>query len=687
MPDSAGIYQFNEIVVTATRRALLYKDVPRTVSVVSGRALEEQAPSTTPDALRELPGVLVQKTNLGGGSPFIRGLTGKQVLILVDGVRLNNATFRYGPNQYLNTVDPYAAERIEVVHGPGSVLYGSDALGGVVHIRTPLGVEEGDEPRDPRHRARLYQRLASAERSTATRLDVSGTAGALSYAIGGSYKHFGDLRAGNGASPVGAVDIDGVQPHTGYDEMGLSASLRYRLGARSLLKAGYLAARQDDVPKTNNLIRSRYLTEPDLINASAPQQLHLGYLAYERKIPGVLSMLRAHGSVNVQSEGRKRRMASWTATQFEEDRVRSLGIGAQATSVLVARQMLTVGFDVYHDRIASKGYEITDTAERIDRRGHFPDGTAYSNVGLYLQDEWQPANWLGLKLGTRFSRFQIRSDFGGLRVGPLGPLGVMKETYSDLTWSAEALWYLRSGLSLYTNIARGFRAPNVDDLAVDGAWDSGRDVPNPEVAPEKVVQYETGLRVDNRIFMFEAALFYNRYSDLIERTYLDDGLDGEPGTSDDLFQFDNVAKAVIRGAETRGRWYVAHTGHGSFSVSGNASYIRGQNVTAEQPIRRIPPAMALVGIRWDSGKAWGELFARGASRQSRLSAGDIRDERIPDGGTPAWMTVNARGGYVFSDNVRFHLGLENVTNERYRIHGSGIDEPGFNIVMGAAISF
>ena len=674
---------FDEIVVTATRQEARLFEVPRTLAFVEATHIYERNYHTTPDALAELPGVHMQKTNLGGGSPFIRGLTGKQILILVDGIRLNNSTFRFGPNQYLNTVDPYVTKQMEVVFGPGSVLYGSDALGGVVNIRTQ---QPGEVNRSAG--ARVYQRVATAEQSTVTRIDVDGMVGKVALIAGGAYKRFGNLRAGSGASPVGAIDEDGVQPFTGYDEINVNAGILVPTNRKGTFRVNYFFTRQDDVPKSNNLIINDYYDTPDIENSFAPQQLHFGYLKFDQAIDGFITSLEANASLNVQTEGRQRRRAQRDYTDFSEDEITSLGAGVQVKSRPWNRQTLSAGIDLYHDDISSSGYREQDDGSVTDQRGRFPDGTTYTTLGAFLQDQVTLAHQWTMNLGLRFSQFNISSNLGGIQIATLGTLDEVNNTYSDLTWSMEHLVKVHPNVNLFANISRGFRAPNVDDLAVDGAWDSGRDVPNPDIEPEQVIQYEAGVKVDRGNLSLGLSLFENRFSDLIQRAFLDVGVDGEEGTGDDLFQFENVAKAAIRGGELSGQWLLVSTNRGFFRISGQASYIWGKSLEDDSPIRRIPPPLGRLGLRWDQGvnDSWIEAFARGALKQDRLSGGDIRDERIPEGGTPGWITLNLRGGFRLSRHMALNIGLENITNTRYRFHGSGIDAPGFNVVAGLILT-
>lgn len=668
------------VVVTAERHESSILEAPQSISVVTSEDIAGHGGQTTPDAIDEEPGVWVQKTALGGGSPFIRGLTGKQVLILVDGVRFNNSTFRFGPNQYLNTIDPGVIEKIEVVRGPGSVLYGSDALGGVVNVFTHRRGAFGELP-EPGADWKLVQQYSSADRGWIGRLELEGGSGSVGWTLGASLKSFGDLRAGRGESPVGLVDTNGVQSPSGYSESDFNASLRWLLAPRQELRLFYMFCRQEDVPRCDRAIASDYVTNPERYFYD-PQQSSFGYLEYESQGLGALDSFKATVSWNDQLEGRERRRSSWTYTRFEEDEVRTVGLAAQLGMKPLGRHRLTLGVETYADSISSARWDVQDGGGTTVRYPRFPDGSSYSSLGVYMRDELALSERIELGLGVRYSRFEASMDFGGYTFPVIGPLGEVSETYSDVTWSLDCILRLGEKASLYANIARGFRAPNMDDLAVNGDWSSGYDVPNPYLDPEKVINYELGVKYEDPASRSAAgaSLFYANYSDLIQREYLDPGADGIPATTDDIYHFDNVAKAVMYGGELWGKVRVHETTSDTWHVFGCLSYVYGQDLTADVPLSKIPPLNGRLGVRREQQGKWLEAFLEGASKQDRLSPADENDVRIPDGGTPAWMTVNVRGGLELSRGVRFWWGAYNLGDIRYRVHASGLDAPGLNVV-------
>jgi len=251
-------------VVSAARHEQRIIESPRSISIVTAEEIRRKNYRTTPEALNELVGILVQETNYGGGSPIIRGLVGNQILILVDGIRLNNTIFRLGPNQYLNTIDVNQIEQIEVVRGPGSVLHGSDALGGLINIITKSRRDDG---KDFDIGARFYSRYASADNGRTGRMEFLGNVKNVGLTGGFSYKQFGDLRAGDGV---------GLQPFTGYDEWDADLKMDFRFSKRQSVTVGLQRVNQSNVPRTDRLVSGS-----DLKREWNPETRDLMYVQYE----------------------------------------------------------------------------------------------------------------------------------------------------------------------------------------------------------------------------------------------------------------------------------------------------------------------------------------------------------------------------------------------------------------------
>ncbi|MHC4202309.1 MAG: TonB-dependent receptor plug domain-containing protein, partial [Planctomycetota bacterium] len=684
----ADLADLEEIVVTARRRGTREFDTSRGLSFVDSLDIRDQGAVTSPDAIADEPGVWVQKTGFGGGAPFIRGLTGKQVLMLIDGMRFSNSTVRGGPNQYLNTIDPSVIDRIEIVRGPGSVLYGSDALGGVINVVTDRGGRFGEAP-EPGSSGMLGEQYSSAAGSSVTRAQIDVGRGNVGYRVGAGYKYFDDLRAGDGAGPMGVVDVDGRQPGSGYDELDLNASLRWVVSDESELRAAVLFTRQNDVPRTDKVLPSTYNTSPDERYFYDPQQLVFGYVEYERRDEATKGVLKANASFNNWLEGRERRKAGATSISYWEDDVRTVGASLQAGRGLGERRVVTAGIEFYHDAIRSGAWDVADTGAVTPGTVRFADGTSYSSLGIYVQDEVELGERFDVTVGGRYSSSTVNLDFDGLTIIgaalTMGPLYEYDMTYSDATWSVEGVYHASESVNVYAAVSRGFRAPNVDDVGVYGDWSSGYDVPNPDLDAEELVNYEVGLKYAGERAEFGLSYSFADYTDMLARRYVDPGADATPDTGDDLYQWQNTDEAEMRTFELWAKAGLASGVSGDWSLFGNFTWTKGDNTTDNEPLRRIPPPNGILGLRWDgrAKRRWSELYMVAAAEQDRLSQGDVADKlRIPPGGTPGWATLNIRGGMMLSESLTLTLGACNLTDKRYRIHGSGLDAPGRGVSVG-----
>jgi hemoglobin/transferrin/lactoferrin receptor protein len=654
-----GLRISESVVVTAQRESSPAIDVPRSVSILEARELERGLPRTVPEALQGMAGVLVQKTNHGGGSPIIRGLMGNQVLVLVDGIRLNNATFRYGPNQYLATVDPFPVGRIEVVRGLGSVLFGSDALGGVVNVltRRPELSEEG-----LRVSGRLTPKLVSSGMEKSGRLQAEAAGPRAAVSAGFSYRDFGDLRAGGGL---------GVESPSGYGERDGDARALVRLSARHLLHAAYQHVRQEDVPRFDQVAQrgfARYGFDP--------QVRQLGYLQLESSFDSrLVQHLKVTPSFQRSLEGRFRQSRGSSLEITEKDVVDTGGLAFEARTRLGPGWTLVSGAEYYHDHVASEreDHDLASGA-RTPRRGLYPDGATAASTAAFVHSSWDSARWAA-DLGARFNHHQVEADdrgFGSLRLRNQAWVG-----------SGALMWKLNARHRLYAALSQGFRAPNIDDVSTLGAFDFGVETPSTDLKPERTLTYEAGLKTRASRLAAALAVYRTNLTDLIDRvpsTYLGSTLwEGQR-----VYRRANVGRAYVRGFEGELEWEALR----ELTVFGALTHTFGQQVSASQPMRRIPPLYGQLGVRWErrEGASLGAtlLFA---GEQDRLAPGDKSDHRIAPGGTPGWKVLNLRAAYLLGRSVELLAGVENVFDEAYRIHGSGIDGAGRNGWVGAQVRF
>ena len=299
-----------EVVVTATRKSEQNKDLPYSVVSINTNESDKRVSRTLPESLIGVPGVFIQKTNHGGGSPFLRGLTGNQTLLMVDGIRLNNSIFRYGPNQYLTLIDNLVVEKIEVVKGTGAVQYGSDALTGVINVIT----RSQEFTQKSTWKGRLTSRFTGFGMEKTARPEISYSNKKFAFMAGLSKKSFGDLRGG---------DTTRFQTPSGYGELAWDTKFKWDLGSNAVMTFSYQSLKQSDVP-----VYHKYILENYAINNADLLKRGFGYVNFKKTFTSnVFKSLTAFISEQDISELRNLRKNGSPSLRIEHDRALTISGG------------------------------------------------------------------------------------------------------------------------------------------------------------------------------------------------------------------------------------------------------------------------------------------------------------------------------------------------------------------------
>ncbi|MHC4933714.1 MAG: TonB-dependent receptor [Planctomycetota bacterium] len=672
--------ELEPVVVAATRYPTTALESPATVATVREKEIEQRAYRTTPQALRNVPGVMVQETAAGQGSPFIRGFTGYRNLLLIDGIRLNNSVFRSGPNQYWNTVDPYSIESYELVKGPSSVLWGSDAIGGTVlaRTRTPY-TYEGELD----HGGRLFYRGATAENSHTVRGELSlGFGERAGLLVGVNYKEYGDLIAGGNV---------GRQTNVGYDEWDGDFKLERFLDPDTRLVIAYQHVRQNAVPRTHKTIHSvsfEGTTVGSELQRDLDQERQLVYAQFHKEnLEGFAQTMRASLSYQLQQEDRDR----IRPPRDPGDPVRADQQGFDAGTIGAWTQFdsdtaigkLSYGLDYYHDNVNS--YSTGNPVQ-----GPVADDATYDLLGLFVQDLLDVSERFALTLGARFNWAAVDAKrvFDPVTQRPIR----IEDDWGALVGSVRGLYRLEAERwHLHGGISQGFRAPNLSDLTrLDSARTDEFEVPSPGLDPEYYTSFELGIKGNDPRFSVDLAAFYTDIRDQITRVPTGDTTpDG-----DTVVVKDNVGNGYVWGIEFGGAYRFSTP----WTLFGNLTYLEGKvdtyptslPIVAREWMSRLMPLTAQIGVHWEQPEKrfWGEAQLVVAAKADRLSTRDEADtDRIPPGGTPGYWVFNLRGGWNIKPNARVTLAVENLFDETYRIHGSGITMPGTNLVLSATFDF
>ncbi|HRX11969.1 MAG TPA: TonB-dependent receptor [Draconibacterium sp.] len=642
--DVMDTVRIGEIVVTTQRIPQEEFLVPYSISLLGKKEMDHFTKRTAPEMLMNMDGVFVQKTNHGGGSPFIRGLTGNQTLLLIDGIRLNNSIYRYGPNQYLNTIDIFTIDRMEVAKGTGSVQYGSDAIGGALQLFTadPLLTTGKQEW----HGSATGKFMTGGMEKTG-RGQLQYNSEKVAFLGGGTYRNFGDL--------VGGKET-GVQSPSGYTEYAFDGKLLFAFDENVQLTLASQFLNQSHVPIYHKVVLENYAT-----NEFQPQQRLLNYAKLNlRGSKKAFDQVKFIASWQQNTENTTTQKNNTNMVQIDDNQVNTFGFVTDITSEFSKIWTANSGIEYYHDKVSSSRFvnSTDNSVPSAEKRGLYPDGSQYGNFALYSLHHFTLNNWV-LDGGLRFNAFNIKlkdDDLGVVNISP-----------DALVFNVGAMYNLNRKNHLYATISNGFRAPNIDDMGTLGIVDFRYEVPAYDLKPEKSINYEIGYKLSLQKFQANFAAYYLDLNQLIARTKVEgDSIEGYP-----VYKKENVGEAYITGAEADFLWKVSSY----FDLNGSISYTYGQNVTNDEPLRRIPPFNGKLAATYSLYKFFvsGEFLF--AAKQDRLAAGDISDNRIPDGGTPGWEVVNIFAGYQLAF-VKMKVGFENLLNEDYRTHGSGINGVG-----------
>jgi outer membrane receptor for ferrienterochelin and colicin len=670
------VIELNGVVVTATRTNHTITEVPNPINLVPESRILKRNAKTSAESLREETGIFVQKTGHGGGSPIIRGLSSNQILILVDGIRLNNSTYRLGNHQYLTTVDNQIAEQIEVVRGPTSMLYGSDALGGTINVIT----KKPQIQNQPFHiNYRLLGRFATADLEKTTRTELSLHHRSFALLAGFSYKDYEDLRRGNNSNNMKLENsTNGLkQSPTGFTSYNFDAKLACKLTSSQTLILAHQITRKQNVPRYDKY-------ENDGYNRwfYHPQNRDLIYVIYENKFNRkFLASMRTSFSFHRQVEGREIQKYSSSPLIVENDDVKTIGLTIQLHS-LISRHFLTYGTDLYMDRVSSERFSTSQETGQTEKelRGRYPNGARYNSFGCFLQDEFVLNKIWTVTAGMRTSHLVTKFTLPSNLAETIQQEKIHQH-FRSVTGNLGIIIQCRRDLYLNFNLGRAFRAPNLSDMSKLGESKGNTyEIPNTSLKPEKIISMDAGIKLTTERFKANGSLYYSRIADLLasaETTY-----NGLPfiemnGTSYKVKTKKNIGNAFIRGLELFLDWNILP----SLSLLSNFSATYGQNITAVEPIGGIPPLFGLVGLKWQSDPGFVYLYMRFASKQDRLSADDMDDPRIPEGGTPGWHTLNIRAGTTRKSWIYVQCAVENILDINYREHGSGINGPGRNFIV------
>jgi hemoglobin/transferrin/lactoferrin receptor protein len=728
--------QLDEVVLSVFKNEERTNRVAEQIAVISAKDIQKISPQTSADLLATIPGIKVQKSQFGGGSPVIRGMESNRVLLVVDGVRMNNAIYRKGHLQSSITVAPNLLDKTEVVFGPSSVIYGSDALGGVIHYftKTPKLSEKN------KVNSQFFSRFSSVNQEVTTTVsaDVSFPNWASFTSI--SHSDFGDLKIGknrnHGFNDWGKVFYYSENTNRNYSETPTVNS-----DPELLKNTGY---RQTDVlqkffvtlsKNTDLKINLQYSTSSDIPRFDRLSELENSSLKFAEWNYGPQNRLLVSSQllINPNKKWIESGIITGAYQHIEESRIQrkfgSLDRSHREESVNVfslngdfsvsltqdKKRKLSYGFEFAYNDVVSKSYGKTLNISNGEMNGYsddfmvqsrYPDGGSnYLSAAAYIgyrQDVTQKST---LNTGLRVTNTNLNAIWMDPTFIQLPETNITLNN-SAVTATIGYVYRSNENWQLNSILSSGFRSPNIDDIGRIREKRGNVSIPNIHVNPEIAYNAEIGIQkyFNDKKFRVGTNFYYTLLDNYIQRDFIynADGskkqvqFDGEYGNA---VSNQNKGTAYILGYTINYLGEVSST----LNTSGFITYTKGRTYDTQEPMSSIPPLFGQFELNFKKNKI--ELGAAVRFNSKK----DIKDFNITEGidnhdltpiidpnavidtdkyyGSPSWMTIGVTSNYLMNDTFSIQARLDNIFDEHYIEFASGISAPGRNVSVSFVASF
>ena len=707
--------QLEEIVLSVSKWEQQRKDIPQKIATINAQAIAFNNPQTAADLLQSSGQVFVQKSQLGGGSPMIRGFATNRVLLSVDGVRMNNAIFRGGNVQNVISIDPFSIKNTEVIFGPGSVIYGSDAIGGVMNFFT----------KEPRFSftdslaltGNAFYRISSANDENTAHVDFNLGHQTWATHTSISYNNYGDLRMGshgpesylrtqrvvrqNDEDILLANNNPLVQSPSGYDQFNLMQKFKYRPNTNWDYDLGLYYSETSEYSRYDRLIRP---DETGLGLRSAewyygPQKWFMGNLQITKKGKNkFFTGAKLTTAYQFFEESRNERNFQEVNLFNTSEKLDAFSVNLDFENKKIGDLRLYYGAEYLFNKVNSKGNRTNiESGNTIPWASRYPDGATWQTFAGYINAEYGLKPNLTLLTGLRYSQVWVDAKFD-TTFFPF-PFTESDIITGALTGSLGLSWFPTTNLQITLNGSTGFRAPNIDDIGKIFDSEPGSVVvPNPELVPEYAYNVDFGIRknFEDKLVLKASAYYTYLVDALVRRDFTFNGnreieYNGELSN---VQAIQNAANAFVYGFELGGEAFLGE----HWSILGNLTITEGieeDDDGLESPARHVAPTFADAHIVWKNDKFNADFFLNyngeipfedlAFSERNKAFIYAQDENGLPF--SPSWYTLNFRSRYQFSNAIHVNASVENITDQRYRTYSSGIVAPGINFIAGVGYKF
>jgi hemoglobin/transferrin/lactoferrin receptor protein len=700
--------KMDEVVISANRFQENNKDVPRQIQTISQRNIRFQNRQNTADLLEQSGNVFVQKSQQGGGSPVLRGFESNKVLLVIDGIRMNNAIYRGGHLQNALRIDQNMLSKAEILFGGGSVIYGSDALGGVMYFETM-------KPQLNKINHNSYYRYGSVNNESTFHYDVNVGSKKWAQLISLTYSSFGDLKQGSNKDNVDgdtiyqrnyyATRINNrdtmtknneplVQLGTAYYQYDAMYKLLYQAKETQQHIFNFQISNTGNVPrydrlnewKGKNYRSAEWYYGPEL-RTLASYQLNT---VLNKKMADKYKLTLAYQYIEESRNDR-----NWQAIVLNKrnEAVNLVSINLDVLKSIKqnnnSNHEIRYGIDGQYNYVQSTANGVNiNTGANSAIPTRYPDGGSTMNyLAAFISHSWEMGKKFVISDGLRFNYVGLNSTFNDKTFYPF--LGnTLTQSNTALNGNLGAVYNPIKQLKLYANASTAFRAPNLDDInkVFDSKAGDALITPNPDLKPERTNNFELGFSalIHNKVKL-DASIYYTQIQDVItmlpsKLNGLDSAVYNDKNTK--VFSYQNAQKGYIYGYSLQVAADVLQ--NVSFNSSLNYTYGRIKMGNNESPLDHIPPMFGRLAITYHLKKLSIEVSSlyNGWKRIEDFNlAGEDNQVYATPKGSPAWYTLNLKAQYTIDKKGRtqLQLGIDNIMDTQYRVFASGVSAAGRNI--------
>lgn len=734
--------ELNEVIISANKFPEKKLNIAQRIDVLNSKFIATVNAQNTGDLLINTGNVFVQKSQQGGSSPVIRGFEASRVLLVVDGVRMNNLIYRSGHLQNAITVDQNMLQSMEVLYGPASTLYGSDALGGVVHFRTKAPKLANGEKTVFYGNSFARYSSANNEKSVHTDLNIGGKKFAWLQSY--TFSNFGDMKMGSSypdkyptfgrrdsfITHINNIDTvlknsdSRVQKFSGYQQWDILQKLLFKQSDKISHSLNFQYSNTTDVPRYDRLQDKRNFggSIGNTLRFAewfyGPQKRLFG--AYELSLVKPVFFDAVTMNFNFQKIEESRQTREYRRYDRLDSRVENVNVFG---FIIDTRKMwganeMTAGVDGQFNNLKSTATRTninTGAVTKLDTR--YPNGkNKMNNLGFFAQHIYKFKNKkLVLNDGLRIQNTTLTSTIGDNSFFNF-PYTEINQTNISLTGNIGLVYLPTSQTKISSNFSSGFRVPNVDDLAkIFESSTSAKQlvVPNPDIKPERTYNIDLGISENfGKYVRIEASTFYSWFRDaLVKAPFQLNGQDSivYNGVKSQVLANVNANKAYLYGFSiavfatanhftfsstinyTKGRFQTDETKNSTiYEKQSNGTYLLASKKVSSKPLDHIPPVFGKTSISYEKNKLMTEVFAlyNGWKRLDEFNAdGEDNAQYATPGGVPGWITVNFRSSFIVQKNVTVQFTIENIFDRNYRYFASGFSAPGRNFIVAVRAGF